>query len=173
MDAGLAEGIPFLATEYVTAESLDVAMHLGIPCGGWCPRGRIAEDGPIADRYPLIETGSGFYGKRTKINVAKSDATLILTAHEGVAVSYGTQLTRAAALRLQKSTFVIRLPIQHRSEPGTAKVLGWIDDHNIKILNVAGPRESESPGIYDLSFAFILTILTQLLGDNFNCLTSS
>jgi len=139
----------------------------GVPADG------LRKTAPIADRYTLIETGSRFYGKRTKINLAKSDATLILTDHEGVAASHGTQLTKAAALHLQKSTFVIRLPIQHISEPGTAKVLGWIDDHNIKILNVAGPRESESPGIYDLSFAFILTILTQLLGDNFNCLTSS
>src|SRR5262245_50786528 len=59
--------------------ALDVALELGLPCGGWCPRGRLAEDGPIASKYPLQETQSRDYPPRTKRNVQDSDGTLILT----------------------------------------------------------------------------------------------
>src|SRR5438552_18876277 len=63
----------------VDRAALDVALELGLPCGGWCPKGRRAEDGPIPARYPLIETSSPFYPQRTKRNVLDSDGTLILT----------------------------------------------------------------------------------------------
>src|SRR3954451_7180967 len=53
----------------VDRAALDVALELGIPCEGWCPRGRRAEDGPIADRYPLQETSSAHYPVRTRWNV--------------------------------------------------------------------------------------------------------
>jgi hypothetical protein len=62
----------------VDRAALDVALELGIPCGGWCPKGRKAEDGVIHDRYPLAETPSGGYSQRTKWNIRDSDGTLIL-----------------------------------------------------------------------------------------------
>lgn len=63
----------------VDRAALDAALQLGIPCGGWCPKGRKAKDGPIPDRYPLKETESGSYPVRTEMNVRDSDGTLILT----------------------------------------------------------------------------------------------
>jgi hypothetical protein len=63
----------------VDRAALDAALALNIPCGGWCPKGRKAEDGPIPERYPLQETSSADYRVRTEKNVTDSDGTLILT----------------------------------------------------------------------------------------------
>ena len=57
---------------------LDVALTVGLPIGGWCPQGRRAEDGPIPDGYPLVETAERNYQTRTRRNVEDSDGTLIL-----------------------------------------------------------------------------------------------
>ncbi|HID23542.1 MAG TPA: hypothetical protein EYP14_14255, partial [Planctomycetaceae bacterium] len=48
----------------VDRAALDAALDVGFPCGGWCPRGRLAEDGPVPDRYPLDETPSAKYAER-------------------------------------------------------------------------------------------------------------
>ena len=63
--------------------ALDAALHLGVAAGGWCPKGRLAEDGPIPARYPLAETGSAAYEERTALNVMDADATLILASGPG------------------------------------------------------------------------------------------
>src|SRR5262245_51361441 len=65
----------------VDRAALDVALELGIPCGGWCPKGRLAEDGPIPERYPLKETTLRVYPQRTEWNVRDSDGTLVLAQH--------------------------------------------------------------------------------------------
>ena len=78
----------------VDRAALDVALSLGIPCAGWCPRGRRAEDGPIDARYPLNETPSTSYAKRTEWNVRDSDATLILAR---LPLGGGTALTERLA----------------------------------------------------------------------------
>ena len=79
----------------VDRAALDVAIELGVPCGGWCPRGRKAEDGPIAARYPLRETNSVSYRVRTERNVRESDGVLILTwgpPREGTALTPASQI---------------------------------------------------------------------------------
>src|SRR2546427_6307764 len=63
----------------VDRAALDVALELGVPAGGWCPKGRKAEDGSLAPRYPLTETPSEGYWQRTEWNVRDSDGTLVLT----------------------------------------------------------------------------------------------
>ena len=63
----------------VDRAALDVAMEFGLACGGWCPRGRRAEDGPITHRYPLAETAGWDYAERTGLNVRDSDGTLVLS----------------------------------------------------------------------------------------------
>jgi predicted Rossmann-fold nucleotide-binding protein len=63
----------------VDRAALDVALELGVPCGGWCPKGRRAEDGRIPDCYPLTETRTGDYATRTRWNVRDSDFTLVLS----------------------------------------------------------------------------------------------
>ena len=88
----------------VDRAALDVALELGIPCGGWCPKGRLAEDGPIPLRYPLEETRSKKYPTRTKKNVLAADATLILTRG---AADRGTALTIRLAEKYDKPHSVV------------------------------------------------------------------
>ena len=82
----------------VDRAALDVALKVGIPCGGWCPKGRKAEDGAIPDRYPLTETSSASYPVRTEKNVNDSDGTLILKVGP---VTGGTARTVKAAKKLK------------------------------------------------------------------------
>ena len=125
----------------VDRAALDVAMERGITCGGWCPAGRAAEDGPIDTRYPLRETPSADPAERTEWNVRDSDATLLLVTG---AHSPGTELTHDAARRLGRRVYV--WPLDARPDPDAFR--RWLQVHNIRTLNVAGPRESESPGVY-------------------------
>ncbi len=125
----------------VDRAALDVALELGMPCGGWCPRARKAEDGPLAPRYPLVETPSAKYDQRTTWNVRDSDGTLVLTSG---APTEGTASTIACAARLGKPHLVLDLTEQ----PAPSVVREWINIHGIKVVNVAGPRESKCPGIY-------------------------
>ena len=136
----------------VDRAALDVALALGIPCGGWCPRGRRAEDGPIDPRYPLRETRGSDPGERTRRNVAEADATLILAPQP---LCGGTAVTRDWAESLPKILLVID---PNASNAALAAVAGWLAEHRPQVLNIAGPRESESPGIYRAS----TTLLTRL-----------
>src|SRR3972149_3380991 len=104
-----------------------------IPCGGWCPRDRYAEDGRIGNRYPLTETLSGETAQRTEWNVRDSDGTLVLT--RGVP-SGGTALTIRFAKALERPILVVDLV--DAVDPG--EVRSWIRGNRIAILNVAGPR---------------------------------
>ncbi len=124
----------------VDRAALDVALERGLSCGGWCPKGRLAEDGQLDPRYPLIETPSPDYAQRTEWNVRDSDGTLIL--HMGD-VSGGTAQTVDVAQRLQKPCLMLDLSQQ----PLPSAVRAWATAHEIKVLNVAGPRESKSPGV--------------------------
>ncbi len=66
----------------VDRAALDAALDAGVPCGGWCPDGRSAEDGPLPARYPLRELKGGGYVERTLANVRDSDGTAIIHAGE-------------------------------------------------------------------------------------------
>lgn len=136
----------------VDRAALDVALALGLNCGGWCPAGRRAEDGPIPARYPLMETDTADYTERTRRNVAESDATLVLC--QG-ALAGGTLLTVQLAGVLDKPCLVIdlRRPWQPQD------VRGWLDACAVKTLNLAGPRESGAPGIYALASEFLRAAL--------------
>lgn len=137
----------------VDRAALDVAVEMGIPREGWCPRGRLAEDGVLPDRYPLRETPRADYEQRTEFNVRDSDGTLIL-AHGPL--SGGTALTKSLARRLGKPCCVLDLG----SHPGVVgPVLQWLKQKQIHALNVAGPRESQQPGIYEKAAAFLRQLL--------------
>jgi 3-methyladenine DNA glycosylase AlkC len=133
--------------------ALDVAMDLGIPCGGWCPAGRKAEDGRISERYPLRETTSRKYSVRTCQNVRDTDGTLIL--HRGP-IAGGTALTVREAQRLHKPLYVVDLD---QSDGHLRRVLLWLEEHQVRALNVAGPRESTSPGIYEAAQGWLEELL--------------
>ncbi|WP_456425320.1 putative molybdenum carrier protein [Rhodocaloribacter sp.] len=138
----------------VDRAALDAAMAAGLPVGGWCPRGRRAADGVIDARYPLRETPSAAYAERTAWNVRDSDGTLVLLATEAAG---GTALTIRAAERLGKPLFVHRLA----GAAGVAKVRAWIAREGIRVLNVAGPREKEAPGIYAAARAFLTELFAR------------
>jgi hypothetical protein len=136
----------------VDRAALDVARWLGIEHGGWCPRGRVAEDGTIPAEYTLWETESPDYPVRTERNVADSDGTLILYRQR---LFGGTELTRRFAAKWRKSCCLVDL----REPRDYARVRQWLADQEIRVLNVAGPRESSSPGIRDAAYLFLHELL--------------
>jgi hypothetical protein len=140
----------------VDRAALDLALELGIPCGGWCPRGRRAEDGPIPDKYPLRETSTKEYPQRTERNVCDSDGTLIL-ARGGM--DRGTALTAKLANRHRKPLFVVDLSRRGADEAG--KVRAWLAAQRIAVLNVAGPRESTQESIHDEAVAFLRELFAE------------
>lgn len=137
----------------VDRAALDVAISLGIPHGGWCPAGRRAEDGAIPRWYQLAETDSPDYAVRTECNVLDADATLILCCGEPTG---GTELTRQMALAHGKPHLVVDLDAPLSLD----EVRRWLRSAEVKVLNVAGPRESQQPGVGRRARRF----LRQLLG---------
>jgi hypothetical protein len=139
----------------VDRAALDVALALCIPCGGKCPRGRRAEDGPLDPRYLLEETASEEYPVRTEANVRESDGTLVLLSGQP---DRGTALTIELAAKYQRPCLCVDLGI------GTpAAVRFWIELSGIEVLNVAGPRESAAPGIYTRAQAFMREVFADWL----------
>jgi hypothetical protein len=132
----------------VDRAALDVALDLGLPCGGWCPHGRRAEDGPIDGRYPLAETPWWGYPQRTEWNVRDSDGTLILTQGRS---DRGTALTIELAARMHRPCLVLDLS----QAPAPEAVRAWAEANGVRVLNVAGPRESETPGIHQATIRFL------------------
>ena len=128
--------------------ALDVATELGIPCGGWCPQGRRAEDGRIPGSYPLQEASSPDYPVRTRLNVEDSDGTLILTRGSPKG---GTALTLKLAKQLRKPFLMVDLA-RHANPK---EIHSWIKKNCIRTLNVAGPREGESRGIHREAARFL------------------
>lgn len=126
--------------------ALDWAIVSGVPHGGWCPRGRKAEDGVLAAKYQLRETASTDYRQRTRQNVIDSDGTLVVN----LGTLYGGTLkTVQLAQSLGKPHFVLQLDAGVRDED-VQQLLDWLRRESIAMLNVAGPRESKRPGIYAL-----------------------
>lgn len=136
----------------VDRAALDAALEAGIPCGGWCPRGRRAEDGVIPPHYPLQETAETDYSVRTRRNVEESDGTLVLIRD---APSGGTRLTVEHARRVGKPHLVIAL-----GRPSVDRVQHWIERHGVRVLNIAGPRESTRPGAYWAARLFLEQLLS-------------
>ena len=141
--------------------ALDVAIRLGIPYGGWCPRGGRAEDLPVPPgllrAYPqLVETPTADAAVRTEWNVRDSDATLLLTDQPD-SLSGGTALTRDLATRLGRPVLVV-------PAGGVEAVRTWLRElreqsaHPL-VLNVAGPRESKEPGLYDGASSLLEQVL--------------
>lgn len=132
----------------VDRAALDAALALGLSGGGWCPRGRRAEDGPIDPRYPLVETASEHYAERTARNVRDSDGTLVLTRGRARG---GTALTISLARESGRPLLVLDL----LGDPDPTQVQRWARAHDVRVLNVAGPRESQRPGIHADALRFL------------------
>jgi hypothetical protein len=140
----------------VDRAALDAALAAGLPVGGWCPKGRLAEDGRIADRYPLQETPSRMYRHRTEWNVRDSDGTLVLYWGE---LQDGT----LATVKLARDKYRRPLLMMNLLEPVSPKeVVAWIERSGIKTLNVAGPRESSRLGIYKMARGYLEQVFALL-----------
>ncbi|MBI5155352.1 putative molybdenum carrier protein [Candidatus Poribacteria bacterium] len=133
--------------------ALEAALRARFPCGGWCPAGRRAEDGVIPDRFPLREAPSTQYDQRTEWNVRDSDGTLILARGE---MGTGTILTAQLAARLHRPLLVVDLDWPD----GPGEAAAWIMAHQVRILNVAGPREDgQHPAIAEAAFHFVSRLI--------------
>jgi hypothetical protein len=122
----------------VDRAALDAALALGRGCGGWCPEGRRAEDGPIPLRYPLQELPGGGYRARTRRNVRDSDATLIVTFGKPTG---GTAATLADCRALGRPVLLVDADTLDVST-ATKRVRSFLAQHGVGVLNVAGPRAS-------------------------------
>ena len=140
----------------VDRAGLDSALKAGIPIGGYCPKGKRAEDGTIPEHYPLIELESPESRYRTEKNVIESDGTLIL--NKGI-LSQGTKQTEDYARNYGRPCLIVQL-----EEPiDPAQVIRWIRGQYINVLNIAGPRESKYlEGIYNDAMDYLDKIFTQL-----------
>lgn len=142
----------------VDLAALDTAIKHGFAYGGYCPKGRINENGKIDSKYSqLLEITGIFkdekanYDERTKLNINISDAVLILVPKIPLParIKDGTVLTIEEAQKQKKPYLMIDL-----SEPISENeklILNWIREESPAILDIAGPRESSCKGIYQLS----------------------
>ncbi|MCX7044735.1 MAG: putative molybdenum carrier protein [Candidatus Sumerlaeota bacterium] len=136
----------------VDRAALDAARARGMEYGGWVPKGRLAEDGPLPAIYPMQETPSAEYEERTRLNVRDSDGTLILAKEP---LSGGTAYTAYLANRTAKPCLVV----DPHSPESLAVARRWVRKNRIRTLNVAGPRASNCPGIYETARVFMLELL--------------
>lgn len=151
---------------------LDAAIELDIEHGGWCPKYRKSEAGTIPTKYNLQETESSSYKERTEFNIVDSDATVIIADTSKGKMSSGSELTEELCYKLNKSVLIISY--WGSSNPETAIymfedqvkiVVGWLKYTGIKVLNVAGNRESVSPGIQKFTKELLVGVINVLHAD--------
>ena len=123
--------------------ALDFALAHSIPHGGWCPHGRLAEDGPIPARYQLTETPDSDYAQRSEWNVRDSDGTVVFS----LAPSLAGGSRYAAAIARQYRKPCLHLSRDRDAGAAGAKLRAFLLKHQIKTLNVAGPRHSQEPEV--------------------------
>ena len=146
----------------VDRAGLDFAIARGLGHGGWCPKGRRAEDGAIPERYGLRECASAAYKTRTRLNVADSDGTLVLLRGRPKG---GTLLTVRLCRELGKALFVIDLD---RGMDGVSEnFCEWVRGNGIEVLNVAGPRQTGTE--YDDAMAALGAVIPGPAANNGGC----
>lgn len=141
----------------VDRAALDWALANGAACGGWCPLGRLAEDGIIDLRYPLRETPENDPAQRTEWNVRDSDGTLIVSLAKRLVG--GTRLTEVLAERLAKPHLVLAKTDGDLSAQVEA-LRRFIAENGIQVLNIAGPRASGEPSVGE----YVRSLLNATIG---------
>ncbi len=137
---------------------LDAALALGIPHGGWCPKGRRAEDGTIPRTYELRPTASVAYDVRTRRNVRAADGTVLFTRG---APTGGSRLTAEFARDHGKPLLQFDLrTVEAQPAEACDRLRSWLAAHRIRTLNVAGSRESMAPGIQATVARFLIQALS-------------
>lgn len=145
----------------VDRAGLDAALGVDLPIGGFCPKGRRAEDGKIPLLYPLIETDTFDYSTRTYLNIENTDGTIVLT--RGPPES-GTALTVKRALFRNKPLLVLDLEGTDRVA-AIEMAVKFLVRFNIATVNIAGPRESRVPGIYREARAILWETFSRTKGE--------
>jgi len=138
----------------VDRAALDAAMEHGVEAGGWCPRGRIAEDGIIPDKYPVLELPGAGYIQRTRKNVKDSDGTAIIYFGKP---SGGTEQTLVFCIRGKKPYVLIDAEV-FKLEQAANKIKDFVERNAIFVLNVAGPRASKEPRAYGYTKEVLLCL---------------
>jgi Circularly permutated YpsA SLOG family len=141
----------------VDRAALDVALKHGIDCGGWCPAGRFDEFGRIPDRYPLKELEQGSFADRTFRNVKDSDATIVIYCDE---LRGGTEFTVECCEQLKRPKLLIDAATNSAEEAAVA-ALDFVREHKIKVLNIAGPRQSDWSEGYEYASRVLDILLTR------------
>jgi hypothetical protein len=145
--------------------ALDVAIKLGIPHGGWIPKGRKTETGALDAKYKLKEMETPDYNKRTEQNVIDSDGTLIISHGR---LTGGSDYTREMTLLHHRPWLHIDLNKTSVFQ-AAEKIKSWLTENEIKILNVAGSRASKDPAIYQAAVDIIETVFyLDLIDDTMN-----
>lgn len=138
---------------------LTVAVALGYQPGGMVPKGRRTEAGPLTDAqmaaWRLIESRYAGYEHRTRQNVRVSDGTVVF----GARFDTGSALTLSFCDAFGKPKLPVVVGAPHTYPAAACAVRAWIVQERIRVLNVAGNRESKSPGIFDA----VVAILTEAL----------
>jgi hypothetical protein len=134
--------------------ALDAAIALGLPYGGWLPKGRKTEQGPLPLQYQLRELGSTRYRDRTEKNILAADGTLIFSFGP---LAGGSALTEALAIRHNRPFLHIDFTLIEK-ERAAAQVETWLRDQGLEVVNVAGPRASNEPRIYEAVYTLLLGI---------------
>lgn len=135
---------------------LEAAIALGIPHGGFCPRGRLAEDGQVPLKYDLVELSGHNYPERTLRNIAEADGTIVFIESMASA-GPGSRLTITTALKVRKPVLTIEMS-QNRKVSMT-RIRSFLRRCKIETLNVAGSRESKSPGLEEAVKAMLIEVL--------------
>lgn len=149
----------------VDRAALDAALGAHFPCGGWVPGDRMAEDGVIPERYPLIALPNGNYQQRTRLNVVDSDGTALLYSDF---LTSGTRLTCDLCALLNRPYILISA--RETPDPNAAAdaVLKFIQDNGIEVLNVGGPRASGWPAGYGFSRTVISEVIRKETAEPFS-----
>ena len=140
----------------VDRAALDAALGADFPCGGWVPGDRMAEDGVIPERYPVIALPNGNYQQRTRLNVVDSDGTALLYSDF---LTSGTRLTCDLCGLLNRPCILIGARETPDPNAAAEAVLKFIEDNGIEVLNVGGPRASGWPAGYGFSRAVIAEVI--------------
>ena len=135
--------------------ALDAAIKLGVAHGGWISKGRRTENGPLADKYGLIEMPDADYAARTEKNILESDGTLILSHGR---LTGGSLLTLKLAKLHQRPCMHMDLTDKVFSK-AISEIHSWGMEKGIETLNVAGPRASKDPIIYESAFYVVEGVL--------------
>jgi hypothetical protein len=148
--------------------AMDAAQENGVPVSGWCPAGGWAEDYPtppgVLELYPqMLETPSSDVAQRTEWNIRDSSCCIALNTHER-GTSRGTDIGYAFYEKYDIPSFEIIVDDQATIDEQIERACEWLRSLNddALVLGIGGPRASEFPGIYDIAFHVVESILAEL-----------